>query len=65
MPEGTGFDDYLNLASVVTLEHCKVEPSLAGIPASLIQSGVSSILFVALGLSIDKANYKSKLSGGL
>ena len=39
--------------------------SLAGIPASLIQSAASSILFVALGLTADKAKCKLKLSGGL
>ena len=38
---------------------------LAGIPASLTQSVTSSILFVAVGLTIDKLNYKSKLTGGL
>ena len=38
---------------------------LAGIPASLTQSVVSSILFVALGLAVDKMNLKSKLNGGL
>lgn len=29
IPEGKGFDDYLNLASVKRLEHCKLEPSLS------------------------------------
>ena len=38
---------------------------LAGIPASLTQSVTSSILFVAIGLTIDKMNYKSKFNGGL
>ena len=38
---------------------------LAGIPASLTQSVTSSIVFVAVGLTIDKLNYKSKLTGGL
>lgn len=38
---------------------------LAGIPASLTQSTASTILFVAIGLTIDKINYKSKLTGGL
>ena len=39
--------------------------SLTGIPASLTQSAASSILFVAIGLTIDKAKCKSKLTGGL
>ena len=39
--------------------------SLSGIPASLTQSLISSILFVAIGLSIDKMNYKSRINGGL
>ena len=39
--------------------------SLAGIPASLTQSAASSLLFVAVGLVIDKMNYKSKFNGGL
>ncbi len=38
--------------------------SLAGIPASLTQSVVSSLLFVAIGVAFDKMNYKSKLLGG-
>ena len=38
---------------------------LTGIPASLTQSVTSSILFIALGLTVDKMNYKSKLTGGL
>ena len=38
---------------------------LASIPASITQSVASSILFVAIGLTIDKMNYKSKLTGGL
>ena len=38
---------------------------LAGILMSLIQSLTSSVLFVAIGLTIDKMNYKSKISGGL
>ena len=37
---------------------------LQGIPASLTQSAASSILFVSLGLAIDKMDYKSKLIGG-
>lgn len=39
--------------------------ALTGIPASLTQSVTSSILFVSVGLTIDKTNYKSKLIGGL
>ena len=39
--------------------------SLAGIPLSLTQSAISSLLFVIIGLSVDKTNYKSKLTGGL
>ena len=38
---------------------------LAGIPASITQSVTSSILFAAIGLIVDKMNYKSKLTGGL
>ena len=38
---------------------------LTGIPASITQSVTSSILFVAIGLTVDKLNYKSKLTGGL
>ena len=37
--------------------------SLVGIPASLTQSVASSILFVAIGLTFDKMNYKAKLLG--
>ena len=29
IPEGKGFDDYLNTDSVTRIEHCKAEPSLA------------------------------------
>jgi uncharacterized repeat protein (TIGR04002 family) len=36
---------------------------LASIPASLTQSAASSILFIAIGLTIDKMNYKTKLTG--
>lgn len=36
---------------------------LAGIPASLTQSLASSILFVAVGMAIDKTSGKSKLIG--
>lgn len=38
---------------------------LSGIPASVTQSVASSILFVAIGLTADKMNYKSKIIGGL
>ena len=38
---------------------------LAGIPASITQSVTSSILFVAIGLTVDEMNYKSKLTGGV
>ena len=38
---------------------------LAGIPASVTQSVTSSIIFVAIALTIDKLDYKSKLVGGL
>ena len=37
---------------------------LAGIPASLTQSVTSSILFVAVGITFDKLNFKSSLNGG-
>ncbi|MBE6634263.1 MAG: TIGR04002 family protein [Ruminococcaceae bacterium] len=37
---------------------------LASIPASLTQSVTSSGLFVAIGLTIDRMNYKAKLIGG-
>lgn len=37
---------------------------LAGIPASLTQSVTSSILFVVIGLTVDKMNYKTRLTGG-
>lgn len=37
---------------------------LAGIPASMIQSLASSVVFIAAGLSIDKMNIKSRLRGG-
>ncbi len=39
--------------------------SLAGIPASLIQSVASSIVFVIMGLAIDKMKLKQKLVGGI
>lgn len=38
---------------------------LAGIPASITQSIASSIVFVVLGLAIDKTNIKSKINGGI
>ena len=38
--------------------------SLVGIPASLAQSLASSVLFVCIGLAVDKMNYKSKFYGG-
>jgi uncharacterized repeat protein (TIGR04002 family) len=38
--------------------------SLASIPASLTQSVTSSILFVAVGITFDKLNFKSRLNGG-
>ena len=34
---------------------------LSGIPASIMQSASSSAIFVALGITIDKMNFKSKL----
>ena len=37
---------------------------LTGIPASLTQSVTSSILFVAVGITFDKLNFKSRLNGG-
>ena len=37
--------------------------SLAGIPGSLVQAVASSIVFVALGLSMDKYNVKKKMLG--
>ncbi len=37
---------------------------LTGIPASLTQSVTSSVMFVAIALTMDKMNYKSKLLGG-
>ena len=39
--------------------------SLTGLPGSLTQSVTSSILFVALGITFDKMNFKHKLDGGL
>ena len=38
---------------------------LVGIYASLTQSATSSILFIAIGVGIDKTSFKSKLHGGL
>lgn len=37
---------------------------LAGIPASLTQSAASAIVYVAIGLAIDKIKIKSKIYGG-
>ena len=37
---------------------------IAGIPVSLTQSVASAALFIAIGLAIDKMNYKPKLNGG-
>ena len=37
---------------------------LTGIPASLTQSITSSVLFVAIGITFDKLNFKSRLNGG-
>lgn len=37
--------------------------ALSGIPASLVQAAASSIIFVALGLAMDKYNFKKKLLG--
>ena len=36
---------------------------LFGIPASLIQSAASSLLFVSVGLTIDKSKYRTKING--
>lgn len=38
---------------------------LAGIPASLTQSVASGVLFIVLGLAVDKADLKQKLNGGI
>ncbi len=38
---------------------------LAGIPASLTQSLASAVVFVAMGIAVDKMNLKQKLNGGL
>ena len=37
--------------------------SLAGIPGSLVQAAASSIVFVVLGIAMDKYNIKKKLLG--
>lgn len=37
---------------------------LTGIPASVTQSVASSVVFIALGLTIDKMKIKSKINGG-
>ena len=39
--------------------------SLAGIPGSLVQAAASSIVFVAVGIALDKYNLKKRLLGGL
>ena len=39
--------------------------SLAGIPGSLVQAAASSVVFVAVGLALDKYNLKKRLLGGL
>ncbi len=38
---------------------------LTGIPASLTQSVASAVLFVILGLAIDKMGFKQKINGGM
>ena len=38
--------------------------SLAGIPGSLVQAAASSVVFVAVGLAMDKYNLKKRLLGG-
>ncbi len=38
---------------------------LSGIPASLTQSFASSLLFVVVGLAIDKMNFKQKMNGDI
>lgn len=38
--------------------------SLAGIPGSLVQAAASSVVFVAVGLAMDKYNLKKRLFGG-
>ncbi len=38
---------------------------LAGIPASLTQSVASGVLFIVLGLAVDKADLKQKINGGI
>ncbi|MBQ6627144.1 MAG: TIGR04002 family protein [Ruminococcus sp.] len=37
---------------------------LAGIPASITQSLASSVVFIVLGIAIDKMKVKSKINGG-
>ncbi len=37
---------------------------LSGIPASITQSVASSVVFIAVGLALDKLNVKSKIGGG-
>lgn len=36
---------------------------LLGIPASLTQSAASSVLFLAVGIAIDKTKFRSKMNG--
>ena len=38
--------------------------SLAGIPGSLVQAAASSIVFVVVGVTMDKYNVKKKMLGG-
>lgn len=38
--------------------------SLAGIPGSLLQAAVSSAVFVAVGLTMDRLNIKKRILGG-
>ena len=38
--------------------------SLEGIPGSISQSVASSVLFIVVGIAIDKMNFKQALSGG-
>ena len=47
-----------------TLVYGSFSASLVGIPASLTQSLASTVLFIAVGLAIDKMKIKNKLIGG-
>ncbi len=38
--------------------------AIAGIPGYIMQSALSSVLFVVAGIAIDKLNIKSKINGG-